>query len=128
MSLLDAVSMLAMAWNLIGKDIIANCFRKAGIITNAEPAVRNEDGDDKVSCDEWPKIQEKLNIGSTFGEFVQADDALPSHGEFSIDQLCDNVSSNPDELEIGGPVAYHCQSVPTCSEAMEYLEKYEHFL
>jgi hypothetical protein len=38
-SLLDAVSMLAMAWNLVGKDIIANCFRKAGFITNAEPAV-----------------------------------------------------------------------------------------
>jgi hypothetical protein len=61
---------------------------------------------------------------------VQADDddALPSHGEFSIDQLCDNVSSNPDELEMDGPVAYDCPSVPTCSEAMEYLEKYEHFL
>jgi hypothetical protein len=27
-----------------------------------------------------------------------------------------------------GPVAYDCPSVPTCSEAMEYLEKYQHFL
>jgi hypothetical protein len=27
-----------------------------------------------------------------------------------------------------GPVAYDCPSVPTCSEAMEYLEKYEPFL
>jgi hypothetical protein len=38
---------------------------------------------------------------------VQADDddALPSHGEFSIDQLCDNISSNPDELGMDGPVA-----------------------
>jgi hypothetical protein len=39
MSLLDAVSMLAMAWNLVGKDIIANCFSKAGFITNAEPPI-----------------------------------------------------------------------------------------
>jgi hypothetical protein len=69
-----------------------------------------------------------LNIRSTFEKFVQADDALTSHGEFSIDQLCDNVSSNPDELEMDGPVAYDCPSVPTCSEAMEHLEKYEHFL
>jgi hypothetical protein len=59
---------------------------------------------------------------------VQADDALPSHGEFNIDQLCDNVSSNPDELEMDGPVVYDCPSVPTCSEAVEHLEKYEHFL
>jgi hypothetical protein len=58
---------------------------------------------------------------------MQADDALPSHGEFSIDQLCDNVSSNPDELEMGGPVAYDCPSVPACSEALENLEKYQHF-
>jgi hypothetical protein len=62
MSLLDAVSMLAMAWNLVGKDIITNCFRKAGSITNAEPAIQSEDGDDEVMCDEWPKLQEKLNI------------------------------------------------------------------
>jgi hypothetical protein len=37
---------------------------------------------------------------------------------------CDNL----DELEMDGPVAYDCPYVPTCSEAMEYLEKYEHFL
>jgi hypothetical protein len=128
MSLLDAVSMLAMAWNLVGKDIIANCFRKAGFITNAEPAIQNEDGDEEVSRDEWPKLQEKLNIRSTFEKFVEADYALPSHREFGIDQLCDNVSSNPDELEMDDPVAYDCPSVPTCSEAMEHLEKYEHFL
>jgi hypothetical protein len=96
--------MLAMAWNLVGKDIIANCFRKVGFITNATPAIQNEDGDDEVSCDEWPKLQEKLNIRSTFEKFVQADDALPSYGEFSIDQLCDNVSSSPDELEMDDPV------------------------
>jgi hypothetical protein len=120
--------MLAMASNLVGKDIFANCFRKAGFITNAEPAIQNEDGDDEVTCDEWPKLLEKLNIRSAFEEFVQANDALPSHGEFNIDQLCDNVSSNPDELEMDGPVAYDSPSVPTCSEAMEYLEKYEHFL
>jgi hypothetical protein len=129
MSLLDAVSMLAMAWNLVGKYIIAKCFRKSGFITNAEPAIQNEDGDDKVSSDEWPKLQEKLNIKSTFEKFVQADDdALPSHGEFSIYQLYDNVSSNPDELEMDGLVAYDCPSVPTCCEAVEHLEKYEHFL
>jgi hypothetical protein len=39
MSLLGALSTLAVAWNLVGKDIIANCFRKAGFITNAEPAI-----------------------------------------------------------------------------------------
>jgi hypothetical protein len=63
MSLLDAVSMLAMAWNLVGKDIIASSFKKAGFITNAEPAIQNEDGDDEVSCDEWPKLQEKVISG-----------------------------------------------------------------
>jgi hypothetical protein len=121
MSLLDTVSMLAMAWNLVGKDIIANRFRKAGFITNEEPAMQNEDSDDEVGCGEGPKLQEKLNIRSTFEKFVQADDALPSYGEFSIDQLRDNVSSNPDELEMDGPVAYDRPSVPTCFEAVEHL-------
>jgi hypothetical protein len=58
MSLLDAVSMLAMAWNLVGKDIIANCFRKAGFITDVVPAIQNVDSDEELSCDEWPKLQE----------------------------------------------------------------------
>jgi hypothetical protein len=58
---------------------------------------------------------------------VQTGDALPSHGELDLDKLCDNVSSNPNELEMDGPVAYDSPSVRTCSEAMEYLEKYEHF-
>jgi hypothetical protein len=59
---------------------------------------------------------------------MQADDALPSHGEFSTEQLCDNVSFNPDELEMDDPVAYDCPCVPTFSGAVEHLEKYEHFL
>jgi hypothetical protein len=90
----------------------------AGFNTNAEPAKQDENGDDKVSCDAWPNLQEKLNTRFTFQEFVQADDALLSYEEFDIDQLYDNVSSNPDELEMDDPVAYDCPSVPTCSEAM----------
>jgi glutaredoxin-related protein len=29
---------------------------------------------------------------------------------------------------MAGPVLYDSPSIPRCSEAMEYLEKYEHFL
>ena len=57
-----------------------------------------------------------------------ADDTLSSCGVLDLDQLCGNVSHSPDELEMGGQVAYDCQYVPTCSEVMEYLEKYDHFL
>jgi hypothetical protein len=86
-SLLDAVSMLAMAWNSVGKDTTANHFRKAGFITNAEPAKQDENSDDKVRCDAWSNLQDKLNIRPTFEEFVQADDALPAHGELHLDEL-----------------------------------------
>jgi len=128
MSLLDAVSMLAVAWNSVGRDTVASSFRKAGFSTTAEAAEQDGDGDGEVSCDAWSSLQEKLNIRSTFEEFVRADDALPPCGELDLDQLCDNVTSSPEELEMDGPVAYDCPSVPTCSEAMEYLEKYDHFL
>ena len=57
-----------------------------------------------------------------------ADDNLSSCGVLDLDQLCGNVSHNPDELEMGGQVAYDCQYVPTCSEVMKYMEKYDHFL
>jgi hypothetical protein len=50
--------MLAMAWNSVGKDTTANCFRKAGFITNADSAKQYNDGDDKVSCNAWSKLQE----------------------------------------------------------------------
>jgi len=59
---------------------------------------------------------------------VLADDNLSSCGVLDLDQLCGNVSHNPDELEMGGQVAYDCQYVPTCSEVMKYMEKYDHFL
>jgi hypothetical protein len=51
MSLLDVVTMLAMAWNSVSKDAIVNCFRKAGFITNADLAKQCEDVDNEVSCD-----------------------------------------------------------------------------
>jgi hypothetical protein len=123
MCLLDVMSMLGMAWNSVG-----SCFREAGFITHADPAKQDKDGDDEVSCDAWSNLQEELNIRSTSSEFVQAHDAVPSHGELSLNKLCYNVSSNPDKREIDGPVVCDCPSVPTCSEAMEYLEKYEYFL
>jgi hypothetical protein len=58
---------------------------------------------------------------------VQADGALVSHGWFHLDELWDNFSSIPDELDMDDTVVYDCPSVPTCSEAMEYLEKCERF-
>jgi hypothetical protein len=45
--------MLAMAWNSVGKDTTAKCFRKAGFSTNADPAKQHKDGDDNVSCTAW---------------------------------------------------------------------------
>jgi hypothetical protein len=99
MSFLDAVFVLAIASNSVGKDTIANCFREAGFITNTEPAKQDGDGGNKVSCDAWPNLWEKLNIRSTFEEFVRAYDALPLHVEVDVDKLHDDVVSNPDELE-----------------------------
>jgi hypothetical protein len=43
---------------------------------------------------------------------VQADEALPSHGELDLDELRDNVNSNPDGLEMDGPMAYDYPAVP----------------
>jgi hypothetical protein len=118
MSLLDAVFMLAMAWKWDHKETNASSFRKAGFITSAVPAEQAEDGDDEVSCGVWYNFQEKLNTRFTFDAFVQADNTLPPCGELDVVQLCDHVSSNPDETEMGGQVAYDCQSVPTSSEGI----------
>jgi hypothetical protein len=57
MFLLDALPMLAVAWNPVAK-----CFMQAEFLTNADPVEKDEDGDDRVSCDEWSNLQEKLNI------------------------------------------------------------------
>jgi hypothetical protein len=79
LSLLHVMPMPAMVWNSVHKAATANCFRKAGFITNAIPAEEEEDHNDEVSCDAWSSLKEKLNIRSTFVEFVQADDALTSY-------------------------------------------------
>jgi hypothetical protein len=42
--------------------------------------------------------------------------------------LKQSLTEQLNRKKMGGPVAYDCPSVPTCSEAMEDLEKYEHFL
>jgi hypothetical protein len=54
---------------------------------------------------------------------VLADDTLSSCGGLDLDQVCGNVSYNPDELEMHTQVGNYCQFVPTCSEVKEYFEK-----
>jgi hypothetical protein len=84
-SSLDAASML-MAWNSVCNKNTPHCSRKAGVITNAESEDKAKDGDDEARCDARSNLKEKLNIRSTFGQFVEVDNAL-SRAD-SLDQLC----------------------------------------
>jgi hypothetical protein len=84
-SSLDAASML-MAWNSVCNKSTPHCSRKAGFIANAESEDKDEDGDDEARCDAWSNLKEKLNTRSTFGQFVEVDNALPWVD--SLDQLC----------------------------------------
>jgi hypothetical protein len=70
----------------------------------------------------------KLNMSSTFEQFIKVGDGLPPCEEQDVDHVCNHKASNPFEDEEVNPTAGDCKPLPICCEIMEYVQNYSNFL
>nr|AOE48153.1 CENP-B-like protein 1 [Locusta migratoria] len=124
LSLLEAMSMLAMSWDSVKQETIANCFRKAGFPSDSAKILEEIE----ESCDIWPTVQEKFSIDTSFQDFVKADDFLEPCPELELDDLCIAMVPAESVDTIDDVHSDEGKPVPTCSEAIDLLDKFGRFL
>jgi hypothetical protein len=117
--------MIAASWNAVSWETILNCYQKAGFFATPEPD--NEDDDDlEVSPHILKDLKEKMNVRFAFEEYVDADDNLLPCAVQETGNLCiedKNTETDDDDEETAA-----CKPIPKCSEAMQCLDTYLHFL
>ncbi|KAJ8866807.1 hypothetical protein PR048_032668 [Dryococelus australis] len=137
-SLLDSIHMLAVSWDLLSQETIANCFVKAGFSTVPEelPVVSLDTVEESDTI--WAEVKERLGVTSTFNDYVKEDDDLPPCEVQEIENLCKS-SENSSMEQLGQPCdanendSEHNEDDDalkpvTCSEAMQHLEAYCRYL
>ncbi|CAB3249172.1 unnamed protein product [Arctia plantaginis] len=103
---LQAMWMIAKAWNLVTEKTIANCFKKSGF------KVTCEDEEDDLPVAElartWQRVQEELHLQETdFEDFVTFDNDLAICGELTDAEIVTsvlpvtNAEADEDEEEEG---------------------------
>lgn len=103
---LQAMWMIAKAWNLVTEKTIANCFKKSGF------KVTCEDEEDDLPVAElartWQRVQEELHLQETdFEDFVTFDNDLAICGELTDADIVTsvlpvtNAEADEDEEEEG---------------------------
>jgi hypothetical protein len=106
---------------MLSQHTFSDCFQKAGSFETHE--VLNEDNWEVSPCI-WAGVQDKAKVTFTFEEYIQASDNLLSCAVQEIGEVCCEVGlkeENDEHYEEGEAVVY--RSFPTCSEAMQCLDR-----
>ncbi|KAH8036754.1 hypothetical protein HPB51_004268 [Rhipicephalus microplus] len=118
--LLEAISMLSISWAEVNKETIQNCFRHAGFRMPGDDTPNSDSTEDTagVSAKVWNELAGFPGAidGSTFDEFVSADDDVPIMGQLQdedyIADVVPTTSQTDSNMEIDdGPL-------PTSSEVI----------
>ncbi|KAH8040612.1 hypothetical protein HPB51_011927 [Rhipicephalus microplus] len=122
-NLFGAISMLSRSWADVKKETIQNCFRYAGFRMPGDDTPNPDSTEDTagVSAEVWNELAEFPGAidGSTFDEFVSADDDVPIMGQLQdedyIADVVPTTSQSNSNMEIdNGPA-------PTSSEVVRAL-------
>ena len=142
-SVLDAMTILTRAWNKVTPETIKNCFKKAGICSEAQTiAINDLDNPFAVLSEEIQSLREAYleavpaNVNAD--DVIGIDDAVSTSesgsltdeeilAEFSSDQEAMEEDEETDEVE----VIEECPKKPTASEvrsAINMLTSYSLFV
>ena len=142
-SVLDAITILTRAWNKVTPETIKNCFKKAGICSEAQTiAINDLDNPFAVLSEEIQSLREAYpeavpaNVNAD--DVIGIDDAVSTSesgsltdeeilAEFSSDQEAMEEDEETDEVE----VLEECPKKPTASEvrsAIDVLTSYSLFV
>lgn len=104
--LLDAIHFLAMSWDRVKPDTIANCFKKCGFF--CAPGDTEENGDDGAEIDipDWGD----LNVDASPEEFVSADDQLATCELRTVQDIIADVTAEEESDDDDNQDAGDCSS------------------
>ncbi|KAL1476956.1 hypothetical protein MTO96_036118 [Rhipicephalus appendiculatus] len=110
-SLLDALHFLAMSWDNVTQDTIANCFRKCDFFAgqNAAPT-EDQEPDADLHIEGW----EDLGTRASAQDFVTADDNVATCGLRSVEELVNEAMGT--ESDTDGEDVDVCDVLPSASE------------
>ena len=132
-SLIDAMNYLVQSWEIVSKETITNCFKKAGISENSQlSAVNDDDNPFKDLETEWKDLQckrpEMIPADIKVEDFIDVDkdtatsESLPSSDEEILQPYLegpavheDGVEDDDDNEEMEAPVK------PTKAEIREAM-------
>lgn len=132
-SVLDAIDYIHESWNLVSSQTVANCFRHAGFVANAETQeLVNEDVTDSEPLETLLHIAKEKGCNiNDIDEFIAIDNdiAVCSQAtvkdltaEFQAEKLSSSEESNDEDDE-------HVDKVPpNKSEALEALQTVRRYL
>lgn len=106
-TVLDAMRMVDYAWSCVTEKTIKNCFKKAGFeqsCTVGEQHLKETEEQPAEETDEYPKewmtIREKLNIDTSFKDFIEVDESVVTSGTLLTDsEILENVRETSDDEE-----------------------------
>lgn len=116
-SLLDAVHFLAMSWDRVTADTIANCFRKCGFFSPAMTV--SPEPEEPPAIEEW----DELGVECSSHDFITVDDDLATCGTRTIEDIVDEMQeeleqqSDSDSEDCGGS-----EAPPSTSETLHALD------
>ncbi|XP_072145362.1 tigger transposable element-derived protein 6-like [Dermacentor andersoni] len=104
--LLDAIHFLAMSWDRVKPETIANCFKKCGFF--CAPGDTEENGDDGAEIDipDWGD----LNVDASPEEFVSADDQLATCELRTVQDIIADVTAEEESDDDDNQDAGDCSS------------------
>lgn len=115
-SLFDAWHFLALSWDYVASDTIADCFSKCRFGTGPDAALTGDDQelDEDLVIEGWKSLETQASAQ----DFVTADDNVAVCG--SIEDLLDEV--NEIKTDTDGEDADVCDQPPSASETLYALD------
>ena len=104
-NILEAMQMFSAAWRALKEEIIANCFRKAGVVYAEDDITESEVLDDAETEENWKRLCEKLDVPTSVNltDYVNVDCDVIVQKEITDDEIVADIMSagNPcdDEVE-----------------------------
>lgn len=132
-NLLDALNLLHMAWQMVTRQTIVNCFRHGGFVMREDEF----DSDDDLPLAEWLERNQQDNTFAQadydFNEYVHFDDNLVKVEFLSDDAIIAGVSNKNIDSEAAGEENEEIESdeiipVSTTSDAIRYIDAVQYFL
>lgn len=128
-NVLEAMYMVCAAWDLVSRETIENCFRKAGIVKAEICETETEEGPEEVLPDDWKLLTN--DTGISLDEFYQCDEDLLITDIRDVEEIFKEENTKVHTEEDEDDVEQEDESVvapPSFKEAVEALNVLQRYV